>query len=78
MLTVREGFYDEMLDEGGAPRAHARTLVDALAALGPDADGSGPRPPVPARFGQRGPWRLRIDIRDVKAPRAGAWRPMTS
>ena len=37
MLTVREGFYDEMLDEGGAPRAHARTLVDALAALGADA-----------------------------------------
>ena len=37
MLTVREGFYDEIVDEGGAPRAHARTLVDALAALGPDA-----------------------------------------
>ena len=36
MLTVREGFYDEMFDEGGAPRAHARTLVAALAALGPD------------------------------------------
>ena len=37
MLPVLEGFYDEMLDEGGAPRAHARTLVDALAALGADA-----------------------------------------
>ena len=37
MLTVRDGFYDEMLDEGGAPRAHARTLVEALEALGPEA-----------------------------------------
>jgi uncharacterized circularly permuted ATP-grasp superfamily protein len=37
VLPVLEGFYDEMLDEGGAPRAHARTLVDALAALGSDA-----------------------------------------
>ena len=37
MLPVLEGFYDEILDEGGAPRAHARTLVDALAALGSDA-----------------------------------------
>jgi hypothetical protein len=34
VLTVREGFYDEMLDESGAPRAHARTPVDALGALG--------------------------------------------
>lgn len=26
-----------MVDEGGAPRPHARTLVEALAALGPEA-----------------------------------------
>ena len=29
MLTVREGFYDEMLDADGTPRPHAQTLVDA-------------------------------------------------
>ena len=37
VLTVRDGFYDEMVDATGAPRAHARTLVDALGALGPEA-----------------------------------------
>ena len=37
MLTVRDGFYDEMLDEGGSPRPHAQTLVDALEALGAEA-----------------------------------------
>jgi uncharacterized circularly permuted ATP-grasp superfamily protein len=37
VLTVRDGFYDEMLDEGGEPRAHARTLVETLASLGPEA-----------------------------------------
>jgi uncharacterized circularly permuted ATP-grasp superfamily protein len=37
VLTVRDGFYDEMLDAGGDPRPHARTLVEALAALGPEA-----------------------------------------
>jgi uncharacterized circularly permuted ATP-grasp superfamily protein len=37
VLTVREGFYDEMLDAAGAPRPHAHTLVEALEALGPDA-----------------------------------------
>ena len=37
MLTVREGFYDEMLDADGTPRPHARTLVEALEQLGPEA-----------------------------------------
>ena len=37
MLTVRDGFYDEMLDDDGAPRPHARTLVDALGTLGAEA-----------------------------------------
>ena len=37
MLTVREGFYDEMLHADGTPRPHAQTIVEALAALGPDA-----------------------------------------
>ena len=37
VVTVRDGFYDEMLDEGAQPRAHARTLVEALEALGPEA-----------------------------------------
>ncbi len=30
-------FYDELVDSDGSPRAHARTLVEALEALGPDA-----------------------------------------
>ena len=30
MLTVREGFYDEMLDAGGTNRPQAQTLVHAL------------------------------------------------
>jgi uncharacterized circularly permuted ATP-grasp superfamily protein len=34
--TLREGFYDEMIDGGGTPRPHAQTLVEALEALGPD------------------------------------------
>ena len=34
---MREGFYDEMVDATGMPREHARTLVDALDALGPEA-----------------------------------------
>jgi uncharacterized circularly permuted ATP-grasp superfamily protein len=33
---TREGFYDEMLDEAGAPREHAAALVEALDALGPE------------------------------------------
>jgi uncharacterized circularly permuted ATP-grasp superfamily protein len=37
VLTLREGFYDEMADEGGAPRPYAETLVEALEALGPEA-----------------------------------------
>ena len=37
MLTVREGFYDEMLDADGTPRPHAQTLVHALEQLGPEA-----------------------------------------
>src|SRR5919201_5077827 len=37
VLTAREGFYDEMLEADGTPRAHARTLVHALEALGPEA-----------------------------------------
>jgi transglutaminase-like putative cysteine protease len=36
VLTLREGFYDEMVDAGGTPRAYAQTLVSALQALGPD------------------------------------------
>jgi uncharacterized circularly permuted ATP-grasp superfamily protein len=36
VLTVREGFYDEMLEADGSPRLHAQTLVEALTALGPD------------------------------------------
>jgi uncharacterized circularly permuted ATP-grasp superfamily protein len=35
--AVLDGFYDEMLGEDGAPRPHAETLVQALAALGPEA-----------------------------------------
>ena len=37
MLTVREGFYDEMLEADGTPRPHAQTLVHALEQLGPEA-----------------------------------------
>jgi len=37
VLTVREGFYDEMLEADGSPRQYAQTLVEALSALGPDA-----------------------------------------
>ena len=37
MLTLREGFYDEMVDPSGAPRPRAATLVEGLAALGPEA-----------------------------------------
>jgi uncharacterized circularly permuted ATP-grasp superfamily protein len=37
VLTVRPGFFDEMLDDGGAPHPHARTLVEALTALGAEA-----------------------------------------
>jgi uncharacterized circularly permuted ATP-grasp superfamily protein len=36
VVEVREGFYDEMVDALGAPREHARTLVEALGALGSD------------------------------------------
>ena len=34
MLKALDGFYDEMVDASGAPREHARTLGEALAALG--------------------------------------------
>jgi uncharacterized circularly permuted ATP-grasp superfamily protein len=37
VLTLREGFYDEMVAEDGEPRRHAHTLVEGLEALGPDA-----------------------------------------
>jgi uncharacterized circularly permuted ATP-grasp superfamily protein len=37
VLTLRDGFYDEMAADDGAPRPHAQTLVEALAALGQDA-----------------------------------------
>src|SRR4029077_983674 len=37
VLTVREGFYDEMLDADGTPRPHAQTLVHALEQLRPEA-----------------------------------------
>ena len=37
MLTLRDGFFDEMIDSDGTPRAHAETLVEALTALGPEA-----------------------------------------
>jgi uncharacterized circularly permuted ATP-grasp superfamily protein len=37
VLTLREGFYDEMADEAGEPRPYAETLVEALDALGPEA-----------------------------------------
>jgi uncharacterized circularly permuted ATP-grasp superfamily protein len=35
--ALREGFYDETLDADGTPRPHARTLVEALEALGREA-----------------------------------------
>jgi uncharacterized circularly permuted ATP-grasp superfamily protein len=37
VLTIRDGFYDEMVDCDGRPRPHAATLAEALDALGPDA-----------------------------------------
>jgi uncharacterized circularly permuted ATP-grasp superfamily protein len=37
VVAVREGFYDEMLEADGTPRAHAQTLVEALETLGPEA-----------------------------------------
>src|SRR5919199_1024743 len=37
VLTVRDGFYDEMLEADGTPRPHAQRLVAALEALGPEA-----------------------------------------
>jgi hypothetical protein len=36
VLTVQEGFCDEMLAADGSPRPHTRTLMEALSALGPD------------------------------------------
>jgi uncharacterized circularly permuted ATP-grasp superfamily protein len=37
VLTVHDGFYDEMIDADGTPRPYAETLVEALEALGPNA-----------------------------------------
>jgi uncharacterized circularly permuted ATP-grasp superfamily protein len=37
VLTVREGFYDEVLEADGTPRSHAQTIVHALEQLGPEA-----------------------------------------
>ena len=37
MLTVREGFYDEVLDADGTPRPHAQRSPRALDQLGPEA-----------------------------------------
>src|SRR5215207_577542 len=37
MAALDHEFYDELVDADGQPRSHARTLVAALEALGPEA-----------------------------------------
>ena len=45
VLTVREGFFDELVDADGQPRPHARTLVEALERARPRGADAGRPPP---------------------------------
>ncbi len=45
MAALDRDFYDELVAADGQPRAHARTLVEALETLGPDALTAGRPPP---------------------------------
>ena len=45
MAALDQDFYDELVAADGQPRAHARTLVEALEALGPEALTAGRPPP---------------------------------